>query len=85
MLIGMCHEENIMMMGFGFIFSLAFLVLIIGLAIWGITYLFPDISDSIGARRSPHDSPLDILKQRYARGEISRGEYDEMRHTLHAE
>jgi len=74
-----------MMMGLGFIFSLVFLVLIIGLGIWAVTYLFPDISDSFGGHRPSHDSPLDILKQRYARGEISKGEYDEMRHSLRAE
>ncbi len=73
-----------MMMGFGLIFSLVLLASIIGLAIWLITYLFPDISDTFPGRHIAQDSPLDILKQRYARGEISKSEYDEMRRTLYA-
>ena len=73
-----------MMMGFGFIFSLVLLAGIIGLAVWLITYLFPNISDTFSGRYLSQDSPLDILKQRYARGEISKSEYDEIRRALYA-
>lgn len=34
-----------------------------------------------GAKRRPQDA-LEILKQRYARGEIDRGEYEERRKVL---
>jgi putative membrane protein len=30
----------------------------------------------------PRETPLEILKKRYARGEISRGEYEQMRKDL---
>lgn len=74
-----------MMMGFGWIILLVFLAVTVGLAIWLLTYLFPDISDPLSSRYHSQDSPVDILKQRYARGEISKGEYDEMRHSLSQE
>lgn len=74
-----------MMMGFGLIVSLVFLAVVIGLAVWLISYLFPDISGTFSARQDVQDSPLDILKRRYARGEISRSEYDEMRRALSTE
>lgn len=71
-----------MMMGFGWIFLLVFLAITVGLAIWLLTYLFPGISDSLSGRSLGKASPIEILKQRYARGEISRGEYEEIHHTL---
>ncbi len=72
--------------GFGFnplgaILSLVFWALIIGgivlLVVWlvrntGRTSLTP----------SAGESPLDILKTRYAKGEINKQQYDEMRHDL---
>ncbi len=72
--------------GFGFnplgaILSLVFWALIIGgialLVVWlvrnaGRTSLMP----------STGESPLDILKARYAKGEINKQQYEEMRHDL---
>ncbi len=74
-----------MMMGFGLLFSLVFLALIVGLAIWVIGRLFPEFSGTLTNRHTSPDSALDVLKQRYTRGEISKGEYDEMTRVLHAE
>lgn len=71
-----------MMMGAGLIFLLVFLVVTVGLAVLVIARLFPEFSGKSINRQTPSDSALDILKQRYARGEISKGEYDEMSRVL---
>jgi putative membrane protein len=59
-------------MGFGWIVPLA----VLGLIVWAI----------VTARRSSGsgggDKPLDILKERYARGEIDRETYESMRRDL---
>ena len=63
------------MMGFGLIIPL--------LLIGGIAYALgwrPQFNQSGPAPTS--QTPLDLLKARYARGEISREEYDQMRRGL---
>lgn len=75
------------MMGMGFLFIVVFWLVIIGLAIWLVASLFPRISSSVLPPSGQlHDdrpeSVLDILKQRYARGEISKAEFEEMRRDL---
>ena len=55
------------------------------LAFWGaVIYLIVAFARSSGRRQAPHDDPLDILKRRYARGEIDRDEYERMRRDLAA-
>ena len=73
--------------GLGFILMLFFWVAIIGLAVWLLSSLFPRAkgtsSTLCAAQRSaPSESPLEILKQRYARGEVSRAEYEGVRRDL---
>ncbi|NOZ28932.1 MAG: SHOCT domain-containing protein [Chloroflexi bacterium] len=78
------------MMGFGFgglglIFMLIFWVVIIGLALWLLSSLFPQATRSTQPRtpaQQPPESPLEILKRRYASGEISKAEYEQMRQDL---
>ena len=63
------------MMGFGLIIPL--------LLIGGIAYALgwrPQFNQSGPASTS--QTPLEMLKARYARGEISREEYDQMRRDL---
>jgi len=60
--------------GYGWIIGLIILVVFIGL-----------ISESNRRRKNASrkfDSPQDILKTRYARGEISRDEFDEKRRHI---
>ena len=67
------------MMGFGGGFGgLLFLVVLIGFGVWGIRTL-----QSKGVNQMPvHLSPLEILKNRYAAGEINREEFERMRKDL---
>jgi putative membrane protein len=64
-------------MGFGGVFMILFWALIV-LAIVALgKWLFSSTgSDDSGKR------PLEILRERYARGEISRAEYERMREDL---
>ena len=79
-----------MMMGFGgfnVILMILFWVVIVLIAVWLVGRLFPQFTGftappSSGKRSEPAESPMEILKQRYARGELNQAEYDEMRHKL---
>jgi putative membrane protein len=51
---------------------LAFWALVIGLVVWGIRRFAPPRSDR----------PLEVVRERYARGEISREEYEHLRADL---
>jgi putative membrane protein len=64
-------------MGFGWIFMIVFWALII----LGIVYVVQAISRKAGRPR-PEDTPLDILKKRYAKGEISKEEFARMRDDI---
>jgi putative membrane protein len=83
----MVDGELMVMMGFGIVYMLVFWAVVIGLAIWLLGHLFPrgtDDATSHSGRRN-HDrseSPLDVLKRRYARGELSQEEYDKIRSDL---
>ncbi len=78
------------MMGFGglgLLFTLIFTIAIVALAVWLLASIFPRT-----ANRSPFGlnvpadaaelTALEILKQRYARGELSRSQFEEMRRDL---
>jgi len=64
-------------MGFGWIFMVLFWALII----LGIVALARWLFVAGGSGRSGQ-RPLDILKERYARGEINREQYEQMRRDL---
>ena len=80
------------MMGFGFgglgvIFMLVFWVVIIALAVWVLSNIFPralssSSSHATARRGDPSESPLEILKQRYVRGEITRQQYELMNQDI---
>jgi putative membrane protein len=70
------------MMGFGMILMMG-LWLIVPLLLIGGAYAlgWRPQSDQTGSARTSQ-TPLEILKARYARGEISREVYDQMHHDL---
>ena len=72
-----------MMGGFGWMWLMPiFFILFWGLVIWGIVALVRGLSGSRGADASTADSALEVLKKRYAKGEISKEEYEEKKKDL---
>lgn len=73
-----------MMGGFGGgLWMVIFMVLIPILVIWGVVALVRGDSWHGGCHSSePTDSALEILKRRYARGEIGKEEYEEKKRNL---
>jgi putative membrane protein len=68
--------------GMGFI-MIIFWVLVIG----ALVLLISAMANGVGGSRQDRNEtnkPLDILKQRYARGEIDKAEYEKMRRELSA-
>ena len=60
-------------MGFGWIFGIVILILII----WFLFRFF-----NMNKDHSKNNSALDILKERYAKGEISQAEFEEKKNNL---
>lgn len=50
-----------------------------GLFIWLVIWL---IRQNTSINQSSKDSPMDILKKRYAQGEITKKQFDEMKKEL---
>jgi len=64
-------------MGFGWIFMVFFWALVI----LGIVYIVQAISRRAG-QSGREETPLDILKKRYAKGEITKEEFERMKDDL---
>ena len=61
--------------GFGWIFWIAVII--------AVVWVVQAVSDKSSVnQKSPEDSPLDILKKRYAHGEIDDQEYERKRKQL---
>lgn len=64
--------------------SMLFMLLLGVITIVGIVFLVKWVLDQTTTRRreTPEESALDILKKRYARGEINKEEYEEKKRDL---
>jgi len=72
-----------MMGGFGgFWFMPIIMIVFWGLVIWGIVALVRGVSAGSTGPSAQTDSALEILKRRYARGEITKQEYEERKKDL---
>ena len=73
------------MMGFGGLMMIP-MVLFWGLIIFGLVWLFRGAAPGCGHYHAEHrensDSAVDILKNRYARGEINREEFETKKRDL---
>jgi putative membrane protein len=66
-------------MGWWMIFGGAWMVLFWGGVVWLIAWSITRLSRDGGPR---NESAMDIAKRRYAKGEITKEQYDQLRHDL---
>lgn len=72
-----------MMGGFGLGWFLPVgMILFWGLIIWGIIALVRGLNNQKYCETTATDAPLEILKRRYAQGEITRKEYEQKKKDL---
>jgi putative membrane protein len=64
------------MMGIGFVFMILFWAVIVGLIVWGVRHF------SRRHNYSGNDSAMEIARQRYARGEISKEQFEQLKKDL---
>ena len=71
-------------LGFGGLPMILLWIVIIALGVWLIGSLVTHANNQPPANMPPAESALDILKKRYACGEITKEQFDEMRRDLNA-
>ena len=57
-------------------------IVVLGLVIWAVVAAVRGSSESRSSDSSKADSALEVLKKRYARGEINKEEYEEKKRDL---
>ena len=77
------------MFGIGMLLMLAFWVLVIGGIVWLVVMLARGsqgqaVSSAVRSPAASNETPLAILKARYAKGEITKEQFEEMKHDLGA-
>ena len=73
----MMHWDYGWGMGFGWVFMIFFWVLVV----FGIFYLIRIVMTST-KKEASGDTALDILKKRYAKGEITKEEFEKIKNDL---
>lgn len=69
--------------GMGWGFGGLWMILLVVAAVVAVAVLLKGVSGSSGSIDSPREkSPLDVLKERYARGDIGREEFEQKRRDL---
>jgi len=72
-----------MMAGFGWMWLIPVLgIVFLGLIIWAVVAVVRSSSESKGVDSSKGDSALEVLKKRYAQGDISKEKYEEKKKDL---
>lgn len=71
-----------MMGGFGWGWLPLLVIVFWGLIIWGIVAAVRSSRNDGGCRTSAGESALDVLKLRYARGEIKKKEFEEKKREI---
>ena len=70
------------MINYGYGFGGGFMWVILLILIGVVIFLFVQSGKTKGFGGFSHETPLDILKKRYAKGEISKEEYEKMKSDL---
>jgi len=78
----MWNFSNNPMGWFSFGFSWIFMIIIWILIIWGIVALIRYLRGQGGAEPPKKNTPMEILKERYAKGEIDKKEFEEKKKDL---
>ena len=68
--------------GYGMIFGPLFMILLLALLVVAVVLLVRWLGGTAPPSASPTRTPLDILKERFARGEIDKTEFEERRRVL---
>lgn len=78
------YDPHHMMWGFGMILGPLFFILVLGLVIALAVLLVRWLAGpgAVSRPTQPGRTPLDILKERFARGEIDKDEFEERRRLL---
>jgi putative membrane protein len=72
-----------MMGGYGTMFIMPILwIVVLGLIIWAVVASVRSSSETGGQDSSKTDSALEVLKRRYARGDINKEEFEEKKRDL---
>jgi putative membrane protein len=74
-----------MMIGFGFVgilFMVVFWVALIALAVWLVKSIFPNQVQTPSSPSGSNSNALEIIDERYARGEITREQYELMKKDI---
>jgi uncharacterized membrane protein len=67
------------MMGFGFVWMVLLLFGVVALAMWLVQALFPAATDAASPPpRETTETPVAIARRRYAAGEITKEQFDEI-------
>jgi putative membrane protein len=66
----------------GPLFMIAVLAVVIAAAVLLVRWLGGPAPGAASHQTAPGRRPLDILKERFARGEIDKAEFEERRHVL---
>ncbi|MDI6742884.1 MAG: SHOCT domain-containing protein [Smithella sp.] len=72
------------MMHYGFGYGGMFMWVIFLIVVGVLIYFIVQAQKTKGQTPAQGESPLDILKKRYAKGEISKEDFDRMKHDLEA-
>jgi putative membrane protein len=68
--------------GFGWIWMTVMMIVFWGVVIWGIVYFVRSKDDQRGSAGAGSKPAIDVLEERFARGEIDEKEFRERRDIL---